>query len=252
MGIPVLWSSRHARRVKSHGATKEEEGHAGPVRWATYRRATSTSSKVSILQGSTVTGSFNVPGRSRCNRSSRIGSSNRSRVAEAPRRAAALLDGTSGVVRLLPNRLEWISDVAAKARAQVTALTCVTLASACSFSSLSPSRPLLSPSARAVQAATRCSARAQLTALTVVLLASAAASALASAPSLHPGCCFYPLLGQRRPHRAARRARTADCPQGREARRRHRLQLSLHPSQCSRPQLKRRGSHRADSARAHS
>ena len=188
VGIPVLWSSRHARRVKSHGATKEEEGHAGPVRWATYRRATSTSSKVSILQGSTVTGSFNVPGRSRCNRSSRIGSSNRSRVAEAPRRAAALLDGTSGVVRLLPNRLEWISDVAAKARAQVTALTCVTLASACSFSSLSPSRPLLSPSARAVQAATRCSARAQLTTLTVVLLASAAASA----PSLHPGCCFTP------------------------------------------------------------
>ena len=41
-----------------------------------------------------------------------------------------MLDGTSGVVRLLPNRLEWISDVAAKARAQVTALTGAMLAAA--------------------------------------------------------------------------------------------------------------------------
>ena len=32
---------------------------------------------------------------------------------------AALLDGTHGVVRLLPNRLEWISDVAAKASVQL-------------------------------------------------------------------------------------------------------------------------------------
>ena len=30
-----------------------------------------------------------------------------------------MLDGTRGVVRLLPNRLEWISDVAAKASVQL-------------------------------------------------------------------------------------------------------------------------------------
>ena len=129
------------------------------------------------------------------------------------------------------------------ARAQLTALTCVTLASACSFSSLSPSRPLLSPSARAVQAASRCSARAQLTALRACCSPPPAASAL----SLHPGRCSRPRPERRRPHRAARCALSsppsrACCspPPAASA-----LSLSLHSPRCSRPQLERCRPHRA-------
>ena len=109
---------------------------------------------------------------------------------------------------------------------------CVPWASECAASALSLSRLLLSPSARAVQVASRCSARAQLTALTGVSLAFA--------------CSFSPLsisaaglaLGSSGAGRIALLdARSAHRPHGRVARLRLQLQLSLHLGCCSRLRL---------------